>query len=330
VGDFSANNGNISAGSLGTPPAPGRIDLNIGGTRSTAAIGASTYTISSNGRGTATIGSSTFSFYLLSSSRAKFIETDLSVLTGDAVKQQTSTCSWGVNALNGVVVLETGGTKGGAGITDLVSLKADGAGGISNGSLDENSGGVLPPSVSSLTGTYNIDVCGRGTLSIPAAAPNHTYVFYMTSVNGALVQDVSSGVVAQGSMVQPQGGVSAASLSGSFALNLAGTFVGGIAGNEVDLVGQLTTSGASASTNGAISAGTVDINNSVANPGTTQTITGEVGTYTVTDATTGRATMTLGSPQNLLLYILSPTQAFAMVGSDNSGIVALGSVFKQF
>jgi len=44
-------------------------------------------------------------------------------------------------------------------------------------------------------------------------------------------------------------------------------------------------------------------------------------------------TMTLTSPQNLVLYIVSPTQAFAMVGgngNDNTGIVAIGSLFKQF
>ena len=40
--------------------------------------------------------------------------------------------------------------------------------------------------------------------------------------------------------------------------------------------------------------------------------------------------MTLTSPQNLVLYIVSPTQAFAMVGSDNPGIVAIRSLFKQF
>jgi hypothetical protein len=40
--------------------------------------------------------------------------------------------------------------------------------------------------------------------------------------------------------------------------------------------------------------------------------------------------MTLGSPQNLVLYIVSPTQAFATVGSDNTGVVAIGSLYKQF
>jgi hypothetical protein len=74
----------------------------------------------------------------------------------------------------------------------------------------------------------------------------------------------------------------------------------------------------------------VDINNSSSNLGTTQTAVAEAGTYTVTDTTTGRATVTLTTPQNLVLYIVSPTQALAMVGDDNTGIVAIGSLYKQF
>jgi len=334
VGEFEANgHGAISAGSTNNPAlpsdTPGKLDINGGGEQF---LSASSYTLSTNGRGTATIGSSTFSFYMVSSSRAKFIETDTSaVLVGDAFTQQTSTCSWGNNALNGAIVFETAGTKSGAGITDLVSFTADGSGGVTGGSIDENSGGAVAPPGTPLGGSYSIDACGRGSLSIPASAPNHTFVFYMTSVGNAVIQETTSGIVAHGTMVQPQGGsLNAASLSGSYALNLTGTFAGGPAGNEVDLLGQLTTSGLTTSQNGNITAGSVDINNTASNLGATQTVTGEVGTYTVTDMITGRATMTLTSPQNLVLYIVSPTQAFAMVGSDNTGIVAIGSLFKQF
>ncbi len=179
-------------------------------------------------------------------------------------------------------------------------------------------------------------------MSIPASAPTHTYVFYMTSVGNAVIQETTSGVVAHGTMVQPEAGpFTAASLSGNYALNLAGTFAGGTAGNEVDLVGQLTTNGATTSQSGNVTAGScaqsvplplscMDTNNSSSNLGTTQTGVAEAGTYTVTDTTTGRATMTLTSPQNLVLYIVSPTQAFAMVGNDNTGVVAIGSLYKQF
>jgi hypothetical protein len=334
VGEFDANGlGVIRAGSTNTPAlsgdTPGKMDINSGGEQF---LTASTYSIGSNGRGTAIIGSSTFSFYLFSASRAIFIEADASaILVGDAIKQQpglSSPCAWGNNALNGMIVFGTAGTKSGAGITDLVSFKADGNGGVTSGSIDEHDGGAAPTQATSLAGTYSVDACGRGTVSIPATAPNHTYVFYMTSVNSAVIQEISTGVVAHGTMVQPMGGpFNTASLSGSYALHLAGTnALSATSGNEEDLVGQLTSSGSS----GAITAGSVDVNNAASDLGATQTIAGEIGTYTVTDATTGRATMTLSSPQNLVLYLVSPTQAFAMVGGDNTGIVASGSLFKQF
>jgi hypothetical protein len=345
VGDFTSKDGTISAGNVGnpattppTPPSPGRIDINNGVPQTTQAFGPSTYSISANGRGMATIGSSTFNFYLISSSRAKFIETDTSaILVGDAFRQQTSLCSWGKNALNGAIVFETGGTKSAAGITDLVSFTADGIGGATGESIDENSGGIISPPASSLGGSYGIDVCGRGTLSIPAGAPNRTYVFYMISVGNALIQEVTSGVVAHGTLVQPQAGpFTAASLNGSYALNLAGTNAASTTtGNELDLVGQLTTSGTTPNANGNVTSGSVDINNDVGNLGKTQTGGTEVGTYTIidptnTDAAKGRATMTLTSPQNLVLYIVSPTQVFAMVGNDNTSVVAIGSLYKQF
>jgi hypothetical protein len=328
VGEFSANgHGTISAGSSSTP---GRIDTNNGGPQTLSA--STTYTFSRNGHGAATIGSSVFSFYVVSSSRAKFIETDASaILVGDASAQQTSSCNWGDNALNGTITFETAGTISGAGITDLVSFTADGVGGVTAASIDQNSGGTVTTPGSPLGGSYSIDPCGRGTLNIPATSPIHSYVFYMTSAANAVIQEITSGVVAHGMMVQPQAGpFTAASLSGSYALHLAGSnAMSATTGNEEDLVGQLTTSGATTSQSGSVTAGSVDINNNASDLGATQTVSPEAGTYTV--ATSGnRATMTLTSPQNLVLYIVSPTQAFAMVGNDNTGVVAIGSLFKQF
>jgi hypothetical protein len=326
VGEFTADGqGGIEAN---TSSSPGRMDIN-GVTQN---LVASSYSVSANGRGTATIGLSSFSFYIVSPSRAKFIEIDTSaILVGDAFKQQvspSSPCSWGPNGLNGAIAFETGGAKSGAGITDLVSFTADGSGGVTAGFIDENSGGTVSSlPASSPSDKYGVDTCGRGTLSIST----HSYVFYMISVGNAVIQEVTAGVVAHGTLVQPQSGpFTAASLSGSYALNLAGTNAASIvAGNEEDLVGQLTTSGTTNSQSGKVTTGSIDVNNNVASLGATQTVSPEAGPYAVA-ASGNRATMTLTSPQNLLLYIVSPTQVFAMVGNDNTGVVAIGSLDKQF
>jgi len=93
----------------------GELDINSGGvTTSQIAITSGTYSVSSNGRGTATLVTSgltlNLAFYMVSASRAKFLETDSSpILAGDSFKQQ-SLVPWGAGALSGSVVLGTAGT----------------------------------------------------------------------------------------------------------------------------------------------------------------------------------------------------------------------------
>ncbi|HVA95685.1 MAG TPA: hypothetical protein VNI36_12370 [Candidatus Dormibacteraeota bacterium] len=314
VGEFTANgNGVISAGG---PTTPGSMDINPGGTQ---ALSASTYSISANGRGTMTIGSLTFSFYLVSASHAKFIETDASpssILVGDAVKQQASAnCAWGLSTLNGPFVFETSGTSSSGGIGDLVSFTADGSGGITSGAIDENNGGSVPTPTNSLNGTYTLAACGRGTLAISG----HSYVLYMVSPASSVIQEITSGVVADGTMVQPQGGpFTTASLSGSYALNQTGVNAAGTAGKRIDLVGQLTANGT-----GNVTSGNIDVNNY----GATSTVTPQVGTYTTVTAN-GRSTMLLNPTRNFVLYVVSPTQAYVL-DTDTTGF-AMGSLYKQF
>ncbi len=313
VGEFTANgNGLILAGG---PTTPGSMDLNPGGTQ---AVGASSYSISANGRGTMTIGSLTFSFYLVSGSRAKFIETDASpssILVGDAFKQQASaTCGWGLSTLQGPFVFETSGTSASGGIADLVSFTADGSGGITAGAIDENNGGTVT-STDSLSGTYTLDGCGRGTMGLSG----HSYILYMVSPAQLLIQEITSGVVADGTLVQPQGGpFTTASMNGSYAISLTGANAAGTAGKREGLAGQLTANGT-----GSVTSGAIDVNNF----GTTSSVTTYVGTYT-TVAANGRTTMLLNPTRNLVLYFVSPTQVYAL-GADTTGF-AMGSLYKQF
>jgi hypothetical protein len=140
----------------------------------------------------------------------------------------------------------------------------------------------------------------------------------MISTGSAVIQETTAGIVAHGSLVQPQGGpFNLASLQSSYALSLSGV---NAAGNEEDFVGQLKTNGA-----GTVTAGSLDINNF----GVPLAGVSNVGTY-ATVAANGRTTMTLTQPQNLVLYFVSPTQVFAMVGVDTAKTVASGSLFKLF
>jgi len=320
AGEFTANgNGNILAGVPSSTP--GSMDINPGGTQT---LSASTYTVSTNGRGTATIGSLNFSFYVVSASRAKFIEVDpspASVLVGDAFKQQTTlTCAWGTNALNGSIVFLTSGSSLGAGIADVGSFTATGTGSITSGSIDENNGGAVPQvssQLGTLTGSYTVDPCGRATMTIGG----HSYVFYPISAsNFAVMLETTSGVSAHGFLNQPQGGPFVDStLTGSYALNLGGVNAAGAAGRREDIVGQLTTDG-----NGNVTSGSLDINSF----GATQTGVPTMGTYLPTPAGTLRATMNLSPTRSLVLYQISPTQ-FYLLDTDTTS-VAGGSLYNQF
>ncbi len=319
VGQFTAS---FAAGS-GAVTA-GEVDINNNGTPSELPISASTYSLSANGRGSFPIVISattyTFSFYMISASHAKFIETDsFPALVGDAYKQQTL-APWGPLALNSPLVLETAGTVAATEITDLGSFTTDGTGVIvaGSGTLDQNSGGTVT-SAAPFGGTYTFDtvVNGRGTITIPG----HSYVFYMILQGNAAILETTATVVADGFIVPPQGGPFVnGSLSGSYALSLAGTNAAGAAGRRVDIVGQLTADGT-----GNVTSGSLDSNDF----GVTQTIAPNTGTYLPTPVGTLRGTMVFGSPaRTFVLYMVSPTQFFVL-GADSTG-TAIGSLYNQF
>ena len=333
VGEFASDGfGNINAGG---PGAPGEFDIDAAGS---VPLAATTYSISSNGRGTMKLAGLTFSFYPVSASRVKFIEIDSpippvttpdSILVGDAYKQQTSsTCGWGMNALNGPTVLEISGASSGVAIADLGSFTVAGTTGAFTGaSLDENSGGTISSQVGTLSGTYTMDLCGRGTLAVGT----HSYVFYIISLpSHAVLQEITSGVVAHGFLVPSVGGPFVdSSLTGSYAFRLGGTNAAGTAGQREDFLGQLTSSG-----KGTGLAGTLDLNDF----GVTQTgVAITAGTYLPVPAGTLRGTMTLpiatapsATTRNLVLYMVSPTLFYVLDVDPAPAGMAIGAINNQF
>jgi hypothetical protein len=328
VGDFAADGfGHIGAGSL---TAPGEFELNAAGP---VPLAATTYSISSNGRGTMSLGGLTFSFYAVSANRAKFIEIDpvpplttaSSVLVGDAFKQQTSsTCGWGLNALNGATVFETSGASAGVVVADVGSFTAS-SGGVTAVSMDQNNGGTVSSQVGTLAGTYTMDPCGRGTLSIVTTPTPRSYVFYIISASNAVLQETTPGIVAHGFLVPSQGGpLVNSTLTGSYAFRLGGTDAAGPTGNREDFLGGLTSSGS-----GTGLSGSFDLNDF----GATQTgIAIANGTYL--PAGTLRATVVLplatapATTRNFVLYMVSPTLFYALE-TDTTG-TAVGVINNQF
>ncbi len=336
LGEFNANgHGAISAGAANVP---GEIDINPTPGSLATLLPGTTYAVSSNGRGTMTLNGFTFSFYPVSSNRAKFIEIDApaapattpdTILLGDAYLQQTSvSCGWGLNALSGSTVFQTSGLNASGGlpgvaIADVGTFTADGVvGNVTAASIDENSGGTISSAVGTLAGTYTMDACGRGTLAIGA----HSYVFYIISPSNGVIQETSTGIISHGFLVPSQGGTFAnATLTGSYAFRLGGTDAAGTAGNREDFLGQVTSAGT-----GAGLAGTVDLNDF----GATQTpVAIANGTYLPSGGL--RATMSLplattpsATTRSLVLYMISPKLFYAL-DVDTNGM-AVGAIYNQF
>jgi hypothetical protein len=332
IGDFSANgHGNISAGSS---VAPGEIDINSNGAQSQAPIASTSYTVSSNGRGTMTLNGLTFSFYPISASRAKFIEIDptiapatsASILSGDSYLQQTSsTCGWALSALNGLSVFETSGASANGVIGDVGSFTVPSTGApgtVTAASIDENNGGTVSSAIGTLTGSYTLGACGRGTLSVGT----HAYVFYVIASSNAVLQETTSGVTGHGLLVPAQGGPFVdATLTGSYAFQLGGTNTPGPTANREDSVGQMTSAGT-----GTGITGTLDLNNF----GTTQTGIAIVGGSYPPPAAGIRETLALPlsttppSTRNFVFYMVSP-KLFFVLDTDATG-TALGVINNQF
>jgi hypothetical protein len=336
IGEFAAlgfSNNGISSISAGSSTAPGEIDINNGISQTANALNGSTYAYSSSGRGTLTLSFGSpatpllFTFYMVSPGRAKFMETDpssVSILVGDAYKQETSvTCGWGSNALSNSVVFETAGASSGVEIADVGSFTATSVsatnGSVTLASLDENSGGTVPPpQIATLSGNYSVNACGKGGLTVGS----HAYIFYPISTSFGVLEETTAGIVASGILVQSQGGPFVdGSLSGSYALRLSGTNAAGAAGKREEILGQVTSDGA-----GKVTGGTLDINNfGAATAGVANT-----GTYLPdsSPATTLRAVAHLTSATNLVLYMVSPT-LFFVLDTDSTG-TAIGTINNQF
>jgi hypothetical protein len=330
AGDFVADGfGHIAAGGAS---APGETYTTPSIATQPVPLAATTYSISASGQGNMTLGGLTFSFYPISSSRAKFIEVDTassgtpttpaSILVGDAFKQQaSSTCGWGLNALSGVTVFEAAGASSGVVIGEVGSFTAlNGA--ISAASLDENSGGTVPPpQIGTLSGSYTMDPCGRGAMNLGT----HSYVFYIISPSDAVLQEITTGTVAHGLLSPSQGSsFTDSTLTGSYAFRLAGTDTPGAAGNREDLSGQFTSTGI-----GTGLTGSLDLNDF----GATQTgVPIASGTYqTPSGLRTTMALLLTTTPsvtRNLVLYMVSPT-LFYVLETDPTG-TALGLINNQF
>jgi len=338
IGEFTANNGVIGTGFF---------DDNVNGTFSNGAfIGTLAQdpldpsSLSSFGRGIAVIASQNFVFYIADSNRVRFLSTNKGMLSGDAVAQANVPTS-----LTGGFVFVVAGASGSGGVTRIGRFSVSGSS-VTSVLMDTNDAGNFHQTntnnVTNASITLDSANPGRGIvtftdsqLSVPL-----TFVFYLSSPNSGVIQDVSQSAtkgatdVADGSIAAQSGSpFTSSNVTGTYAFNWSGLSIqnGGsfAVQDEEDLVGQATLSNLNLS-------GAADIFQfqSVVGP---KINLGVGGSITIRGDGTGgdgqRSTITVNltgaNPINFVVYFVNPQLAFFANTSTSSTRIVVGILKAQ-
>lgn len=335
IGQVAADgNGNITGGLEDSN------DGNVAAPSGPVAISPGTYALDSSGNGTAfgrgtmTFGGRAFAFYIVDNTRIKVIEEDLQGGSiGDAA-QQASTIPAANSAFTGGWTYLVGGSTTQGPDTRVARFTADGNGNLGAISYDENNAGGynhISQGTNISAATYAIDTAnagtGRGTFTFTdSGSGTFKYVFYAISSSQAVVQDLSSGIVSDGSMLtQSAGPFTLSASAGNYAFNWSGVQLGSNSAVpfEEDFVGQYALSSATSSN----ISGVVDYVELGLSGNNLFTNIGLSGTLTITgDGTNNNNFKVLisGSPSTTITfqaYFASPTTMF-LVCSDNTRTTA--------
>ncbi len=296
AGEFNSN---------GKGTLSGEDDSDDGGLLQTAqTLGASDFSVASNGRGTATITSSTgntnFVFYVVSSSEMLMMAFDTTdappaILAGQ-VLQQSGTFTDA--SLDGVSVLELQslGNSGSEPTVTAGLVTTTGTSATYSVSADQNQGGTMNPQSDS--GSYAVSSNGRVTLT-----PNgggSVPVFYLVAQNQAFVIGTNTGV---------DFGVMEAQTGSSFANDsLSGNYLGGSqppeSANVSEEADYINCNG-----NGILT-GTSDKNGSGGPQSAAISATYEV-------SSNGRVVVTESGAPVVYMYIISTSQVVALPVSSS-------------
>lgn len=183
------------------------MDLNdAGSVSSTFGSFPGTYSVDSTGRGTLTLailglGSGTFdfAFYVVSANEFLLVSTDPIfqngfIFGGPAVIQNGY--PFNAASFNGSSIFTMTGTTGTAPQDTVGRLQFDGSADIAV-SFDQNSGGKITVG-GSMTGAYDLNTNGRGTLNLATGTATTTWLVYATGPNQGFLMDDSTPVAGIG------------------------------------------------------------------------------------------------------------------------------------
>ncbi len=296
-----------------------------------------TYTTTADGRGTLQFSDGLtpagFNFVIASGTQLQIIGFDATgTASGQAISQDSSAFSGSpLSALNGTYIFDFAGVHGANGLSQIGEFSADGAGNITQGSLDMDDGGtstqyqiagnktVCTPAPASLS-SYSVASNGRGTVTFAtlnsscAAGPSLTLNFYVATRGGAkfVGTDPVLQVAGYSSQQAPNATFDVTALSGNFAFLLAGSAPGG----PIATAGNFLADG-----NGHFTSGILDENvNGV--PATALpflVIGSNAGNYTVASNGRGTATFATSGRTYTLVFYLGPVGSNTTAAVQESG-----------
>jgi len=334
VGEFTAGNGAITAGfedvnadfalSNGAIP-PGALTADPTDTRSLLTFG----------RGVTTIAGESYVFYIVDSTRIRFISTSGGAMfTGDAVIQGNTIPASVTSLKTSIAYIVSGSSSIGVGLTRVGRFTAN-AGNVTNIQVDTNNGGKFTTTTGATIANISLDSGhpGRGTITIDGNGLSLPlkFVFYLSSGTQGVIQETSVDnnnipiAVADGTLAAQSGSpFSGSNITGTYALNWSGQSVQSGIADEEDLVGQVKASNLNLT-------GAADIFQFTALAAQTNLVTS--GSIAISGDGTGssgstRNTMAVtvtsssSTTVNFVVYFVNPQLAFIANNQGSSRVVA--------
>ena len=327
---FSGENGSVPVAAVGSISVDGTgsitggaEDIANGGVTSTTITGG-TYHLGTDGRGTATVktstGSSTWQFIVESHNRLFAVTSDTTSGTMVGTLDLQDPTQFSAAAITGSYALlltsPITSTTGSA-VAQIGAVTANGAGTFPSGRQDVNTAGGPQPSLA-VTGTYVAPsaTTGGGTLTLSSSFGAQTFTYYM--VNGTTLK------LLEQSAVRASSGQLAKQVAGPFTVaNVKGKFATAILGSTTSSPGsfgaQFALDGAGAVT------GTIDSNLN----GNLLDDVAVTGTYSVSDATTGRTVVTMTGGGKTYSFVVYPADNQNLYIEETDTLIAAGTAYAQ-
>ncbi len=337
IGNITANgSGQITAGLLdsndGNNGPSGPTPLTIPGSYSLDPTYGATF-----GRGTAQFAGHTFAFYIVDNTQVRCIQEDSQGgSTGDAVLQSGAIPTQNANFTGSFAYLVGGSSTFGVNADASVArFTVSGAGTIGAISYDENNDGKaihIAQGTNISNASYAIDTAnagsGRGTLTFSDSTSGLTlqYVFYLASPTSGVIQETTSGYVADGTMFAQTGSpFTLAGLAGNYAFSWSGVSTTSV---ENYLGQYVLASSASNNISGVLDATSLGINGVASHPDS-----GVQGTLTINSDGSANNTYQIEAGSSIAptygfqAYIVN-ANTLLLVGTDNNRVLA-GFVSRQ-